>query len=138
MLPKTHAILGFIFSTLSYFTFPITIFQAILIFLSSFLIDFDHYWFYVKKTKDWNLKRASNWKVYLSKKHKPIMHIFHTIEFIILIIILSFFWNIFLFILIGMLFHSILDIIDLIYRKVINIREFSLIRYLIRDKINYL
>ena len=65
------------------------------------------------------------------------MMIFHSIEFMIFIGILSFYFNFFLFIFIGMLFHSILDIIDLINRDMLKAREFSLIRYLILNKKRY-
>lgn len=136
MLPKWHILLGAIFSILIYFLFHITIFQAILIFLASFLIDFDHYLFSIKRTNSLNLKKAYYWHKSIPKNHKPIMHIFHTIEFMIVVAILSFFFNLFLYILIGMLFHSILDIISMIYNKNFNCREFSFIRYLLKDK-NY-
>ena len=63
--------------------------------------------------------------------HKPITMIFHTIEFLIFVIILSLYFNFVLFILIGILFHSTLDLIDLYKKKMIKCREFSLIRYLV-------
>ena len=61
--------------------------------------------------KNQNLKKISK------QKHKPRMDIFHTIEFLVLIVFLSFYFNFFLFILIGMLFHSILDIIDMTHNS---------------------
>lgn len=137
MLPKTHIILGVIFSILIYFLLNITIFQASLIFLSSVLIDFDHYMFIIQKKKIWNLKKAYFWHKGLPKDHKTIMHIFHTIEFMILVFLLSFFWTGFLYILVGMLFHSLLDLADLFYNYRFEVREFSLIRYLIRSKDKY-
>jgi len=137
MLPKFHIILGAIFSALMYYLLQITLFQTILIFFASILIDFDHYLFYVQETKKWSLQKAYNWKIYRQKKHKPIMMIFHTIEFLILVFILSFVWKGFGFILIGLVFHSIFDMIQLGYEKKLYIREFSLIRFLLRDKKNY-
>lgn len=134
MLPKYHILSGFLFAYIIYWFSSITIFQATLIFLSAVLIDFDHYTFYVQKKKDWSLKNAYLWHKALPKKHKPVMHPLHAIEFIILVTILSFYFNVFFFILIGMLFHSILDIIDMFYNHKIGIREFSLIRYLILRK----
>ena len=120
MLPKYHALLGFVFTYIFYWFTSITIFQASLIFLASVLIDFDHYIWYVQRKKDYSLKKSYIWlkKNLHFKKPKPVMMIFHTIECIILIGILSFYFNIFLFILIGMLFHSILDVIDLINRNI--------------------
>jgi len=133
MLPKTHIILGFVFSYILYWFTSITIFQAILIFLSAVLIDFDHYLWYALRKKDYSLKKAYFWhkKNLHSKNHKPIMHIFHTVEFHIFTALLIFTWQGFLFIFIGMLFHSILDLIDLINRNLLSVREFSLVRYLV-------
>jgi hypothetical protein len=137
MLPKTHILLGIIFSVLVYFLFHLTIFQASLILLASVLIDVDHYMFIVKRKKIWNLKKAYYWHKTLPKDHKTMMHIFHTIEFMFLVLIISYFWNLFFFIFIGMLFHSILDLIDLFYNCKFGVREFSCIRYILRDKDKY-
>ena len=136
MLPKTHIILGAIFSAIILLIFQITIIESILIFLASFLIDVDHYLFYVFREKNYSLKKAYTWHGAMEKNHRPIMHIFHSIEFLILLGILSFFWKDFLFILIGILFHSALDIGSMLYDKNFA-REMSLLRYLIRDKKNY-
>ena len=132
MLPKTHAILGAIFSILVYFIFHISLLNTFLIFFASVFIDFDQYIFYVQKKNDFSLKNAYNFlKKETQKKHKTMLHIFHTLEFMILIFILSFFWQGFLFIFIGMMFHSALDIGDFIYHKKYSVREHFLIRYLI-------
>jgi len=60
--------------------------------------------------------------------------IFHTIEFHIFVGLLSFIWHGFFFILIGMIFHSVCDLISLIYERRLRVREFSLIKYLILGK----
>jgi len=138
MFPKYHIIFGLFFSVLVYLIFSITLFQTILIFLSSFLIDFDHYLWAANRTKSLKLKKNYNhFKKICNGNHKPIMAVFHTVEFIILVLILSFFYNPFLFILIGMLFHSIIDIVYFIIGGKFRVREFSLIKYLISDKNNY-
>ena len=137
MLPKTHIILGAIFSVLIYFIFQITLFQASLILFASIFIDVDHYVFYVSRKKNFNLKKAYYWHKGLPKNHKTIMHIFHTLEFMILILILSFFWNGFFFIFIGMVFHSALDLIDIFYNYKFGVRELSFIRYILRSKDKY-
>jgi len=135
MLPKWHILFGAIFSLIFYKISPqINIFQASLIFLSSVLIDFDHYLWVIKRKGYFNLKTAYYWHKSLPLRHKPIMEIFHTIEFIIFILILSYFFKIFYFILVGMLFHSLLDLIEIIYHKRGKCREFSLIRFLILRK----
>lgn len=137
MLPKKHALLGIIFSILIYFIFKITYFEAFLIFFASVFIDFDHYIWYIIKKKDFSLKKNYNLLKFLEKPPRPIMVVFHTIEFILLVFVLSFFFNFLFFILIGMIFHSILDVIDMQYKGILNLREFSLIRYLVRDKKKY-
>jgi hypothetical protein len=132
MLPKTHAILGAVFSIIICFIFHISFFNAFLIFFASVFIDFDHYIWYVHRKKSFSLKNAYNLlKKESKKKHKPMLHIFHTLEFMILVFILSFFWQGFLFIFIGMIFHSALDIGNFIYEGKYSAREHFLIRYLI-------
>ena len=135
MLPKAHIFYGAIFSIILYLI-GLSPFNSILIFLSSFLIDFDHYLWYVLKKKDFNLKKAFYFLKEMEKK-KPMMMVFHTFEFILLILILSFFFNPFLFILMGMLFHSLLDLIDLKYNNEMRFREFWFTRYLLSEKSNY-
>lgn len=136
MLPKTHIIFGAIFSILMYYLFHTTIFQASLIFLASFLIDFDHYAWYVNKKREFSLKKA-----YFHLKNvrptKPTMMFFHTVEFLLIVFLISFLWQGFLFILIGMLFHSILDIIQMAHDNEIYYREFFLTNYLLSDKSDY-
>ncbi|VVB78729.1 Uncharacterised protein [uncultured archaeon] len=136
MLPKTHIIFGAIFSLIAYYFLSLDYLQSSLIFVSSFLIDFDHYMWYVNKKKDFSLKNSY---YYLKKVrlNKPVMMIFHTIEFLFLVLLLSFLWNGFLFILIGMLFHSVLDIIQMAYEGELEYREFFLTCYLLSEKSNY-
>ena len=132
MLPKYHLILGLIFSSLLYWLLSLTIFQTILVLLSSILIDVDHYLWYANRKKDISLKNSYFYLKKLSEKlKKPIIMLFHTIEFHILIGLLSFIWIGFFYILIGMIFHSISDLLYLGNKNMLYIREFSLIRYFI-------
>lgn len=134
MLPKTHIILGAIFTIVLYFSYTRNIFALVIIFLSTFLFDVDHYLFYVNKKKDYSLKNAFNFYINLGKFHKPVMNIFHTLEFILLLGLLGYINDIFFFAVIGLVFHSILDILYLNYEHRLFVREFSLIRYLILKK----
>lgn len=139
MLPKWHILLGLFFSVILFLFFKVSLFYCIIVFLASVLIDFDHYLLYAKRKKDGDLKKCYEWNLMLPSKHKKIVHIFHTMEFLIFILLLSLFHQIFLFVFIGLLFHSILDIIELIINSALYIREFSLIRYLLtKDKSKYL
>ena len=145
MLPKTHIILGAIFSLLIYFFLHLSLFSVILIFLASFFIDFDHYLWYIYKKKSLNLKNAYNWFkkkrekwTKLSKKereiYKRVYLVFHSVEFWIVLLALSFINKIFLFILIGVLFHIIIDYIEIIYTKEKLYSKFSLIYIYFKNK----
>ena len=125
MFPKTHIILGFFLSLILYLIFPqINLLEALLIFLSSFLIDFDHYIYYIYKEKDFSLKNSINWFKQRSKKVKSLLkqkrkklstgfYLFHGIETLLISFLLGFFFNtLFYFVFIGILFHLILDQIE--------------------------
>ena len=135
MLPRNHIYLGLIFSIIIYLYTPASYFQASLVFFASFLIDFDHYVWYVLRKKDFSLKNAYYFLKGISGYHKPTMMFIHTIEFHIFTGLLIFFWSGFFFVLLGMVFHSILDIFS---HMKLSCREFSLIKYIILDKEKYL
>ena len=127
MRPKQHIILGLIFAAVFLLLFPqIGWTGFLIIILSSVLIDVDHYLFYVWYKKDYSLRNSYRWFVKkdmefrnLSKKQKKKIKFFpiilHGLEALFILIILSFFSKIFLYILVGFLFHGFLDIIYLIY-----------------------
>ena len=130
MLPKWHTLLGFLFSYIIYWFTSITIFQASLILFAAIFIDVDHYTWYVLKKKDWNFKNA-----YYTLKNEERMTrklmIFHTIEFHIFVGLLSLIWAGFFYILIGMIFHSLIDIADLTRHNELKYRVFSLTKAMI-------
>lgn len=126
MYPKQHIIFGFIFSFILFLISPeqIGIFGASIIFFSSFLIDVDHYIYYLIKNKSFSLLKAFN---YFSDARKKYMKLsfekrreyysgwcfFHGLEWIILFIILGVFvFKYFLFVAIGFAFHLCLDWIE--------------------------
>ena len=129
MLPKTHILIGFVVSLAIFLLFPqIGWFYALIIFLSSFLIDFDHYLWYVFKKKDWSVTRAISWmhkkrdfllslSVQQRNQYQVAVMIFHGVEGLALVALLIFVHEIFLFVLIGMLIHLALDLIELYYLK---------------------
>jgi len=138
MLPKAHALFGVVFSLILYFIFNIGLTNSLIVFLSSILIDVDHYLHYLISKRDSNLKNAFYWNKKLPLRHKPIMHILHSVEFLVILAIFSFFFPILTFILLGFIFHSILDLIDMAAHKEIGGREFFLSRYILSDKSKYL
>lgn len=124
MFPKHHIILGAIFAILILIVFPSTpIYGAILIFFSSFLIDFDHYIAYVFLKKDFSLKNSvyfytvTQSRIAKEERKRGIkrpgpFQIFHTLEFHLFVLILGLLvWKPFIYIFIGMAFHTFLDII---------------------------
>ncbi len=128
MYPKYHIILGFIFTIIIYLFFPsINFMYLTIIFLSSFLIDLDHYLFYVYSKKDFNLKNAYKWFDNHSKKFKSMnlsqrnyhyvqLFFFHGIEILLILLILGFMVSqIFLLIFAGFVFHLTLDLIHQLF-----------------------
>ena len=128
MLVKYHITLGAIISIILYLIFQLTILQTFIIFLSSVLIDVDHYLVYIFNKKNLSLnnarkyflERRKKWIQLVPKEKQKIKRhilIFHGIEFLIILLALSFYNPIFIFILIGVSIHLILDYIDLIHHK---------------------
>ena len=126
MLPKYHLFIGFIASILIYFLFNITLFQTAIVFISSLLIDIDHYLLYIFRKKDFSLinsikyfkERRKRWllmKPEKRKHHKRAIFIFHGIEFWLLLVIISIYFNLIWFVLLGILIHIFLDYLDIIY-----------------------
>lgn len=125
MYPKQHIILGAAFAFILFLTLnSITPLGALIIFFASFLIDADHYLLYIIETKDFSMRcsiaRAYNFCQQIGMKYESLpkekvknVYVpvcwFHGIEFIILLIILSFLSKLFLFVLIGVLFHFFVD-----------------------------
>ncbi len=123
MLPQTHFVLGIVFVAVIFLIFPsVGIMNATIILAASVLIDIDHYFYYIYKTKKLSLIKAYEWHRGLHKKCKAIpkekkseVHfgtcVFHGIEVLMLLFALGFFVsNIFYFIFIGFTFHLITDL----------------------------
>src|SRR3989344_8569317 len=128
MLPKYHIIIGALASLLLYYIIPLTLIQTAIIFLSSFLIDIDHYIIYIIMHKDWSLKNAQKHffnmrekgiktSVEERKKYKRYIFIFHGIEFWLVLLIISKYIPLIIFVLYGFAIHIFLDYIDCIYFK---------------------
>ena len=141
MLPKYHIILGAVFSAVVWFLFPgVAWYSITLIFLSSFLIDFDHYMCSVLKNKSLSLSKALKYYYKLNEagdkefkigiKRKGDFHVFHTVEFHAFVLITGLFFQPFLFIFMGMVFHSLMDLIDLSFKERLYRREFLLTNWI--------
>ena len=137
MLPRGHIISGIILILAVFILSPqINFIYLALLFLASFLIDFDHYTASVLKTKRWGLKNAldyNNKKMIEEKKEKAKgikakddFHFFHTVEFHVFVGFLSVLWIGFFYVFVGMVYHSLLDIFSLIRGGSFHRREFFL------------
>ncbi|MFH1607542.1 MAG: hypothetical protein ABIA78_00220 [archaeon] len=125
MFVKQHVILGGLFALALFLFFPeIGLINTSLIFLSSVLIDVDHYLYYVHKRKNWSLKKAHKWFV-INVEEKLIVipktqrsrfyggfFFLHGIEFLIISFLLIFLSKYFLFIFTGGTFHLLFDIVE--------------------------
>lgn len=141
MLPRWHIFLGAIFTISLYFLFPQTnLLNLLLIFLASFLIDFDHYVASVIKTRRLSLTHSFDYhrkalKQEIAEKKKGIrkrgdFHFFHTVEFHLLLGVIGIFFSPIFYIFIGMVFHSLLDLLSLAYTDRIYRREYFLFNWL--------
>lgn len=140
MLPYRH----FIVSLIIVFILIILNFQwwqVALFFITAFFIDVDHYIYFICKKGSWNLKKAYHYFYNLNKQLKKrkkkleLLMIFHNIETLILLIVLSFFlFNVFFPILLGIIIHYILDIVTMLTCKEKKYkRALSLIYYIIKN-----
>ena len=126
MQPKWHLLYSFTFVYLLVYFFNFSLLGASLVFLSAIFIDLDHVLIYFIKTKNLNPKKFWSWsvkkgesirKLSLSERAnlKYSQFILHGIEFVLLLVIFSILNKLFIFILVGILFHLVLDLINLYY-----------------------
>lgn len=125
MLPKTHILINLAISLiLSYY---LDWYLVLIFFLSSVLIDFDHYLYYIVQENKYSLKGAYDWFLVKQnklkklsykerKKHLRQIWIFHGIEPLALVYVLSIYYPLAIFIFYGFLVHLIEDL--LVARKV--------------------
>ena len=124
MLPYEHLIVGVIFTVILFFINPsIGFLGALLIVLSTVLVDIDHYIFYAIKKRDLSLINAYKWYQsnrvkthHLSKKEKSKIyfgfHFLHGIEIFAIIYLLYAYINpIFLYIMMGYSLHFFADLL---------------------------
>lgn len=145
MLPRWHILFGAILTGIIYLLVPnLSWIYLVILFFSTFLIDFDHYVVAVSRTKKIGLfnsfeyfkqkekEHRDNLKKGIVKKEKGDFMIFHTIEAHLVVLIIGLFFTPFLYVFFGMLFHSLLDLIELASNKTIYHREFFFINWLRR------
>ena len=125
---KWHILIGFVISYILIQFFDFSLFAGAIIFLSSWLIDIDHYLWYSIEMKDWNPLNAIKWynksipkwfslTLKERSRFKQGVFICHGILFWIILVALSFLHKIFLWILIGVAIHVVADWVDLYKRN---------------------
>jgi hypothetical protein len=133
MIPRWHVLWGLIFTAVVwYFSPQLSIFYIVLLFLSTFLMDFDHYANSAIKTKNLSLFKSFKYHDKLREiedrekakgiRNRGPFHPFHTVEFHMLVALLGLLWIGFFYIFLGMIFHSLLDLFwlmnqDRFYRR---------------------
>jgi len=117
MKPTTHLFSVLLFTLLGLYYLPgFTWIHAFWLFIGGFGIDFDYYLFYVYTTKNYNLKKVFH-HYYTHKKDNHQLRLFHTIEFITIMIISTHYLTFTHYLLIGMSIHLLMDWFDLIIIK---------------------
>ncbi|MBI2653773.1 hypothetical protein HYX02_03080 [Candidatus Woesearchaeota archaeon] len=137
MKPLTHLFASAIIAAALY---PMFGWKAILVVASGFLIDIDHYLWYIFKHKNINI--IDCYQYYIDgldkekyKKNLGILLIFHTIEFLLIMTALSFYSDLFLLFTIGLLAHYLLDLIAIYNLAGHLIANHSVINWLLNNKI---
>ncbi|MEK6855278.1 MAG: hypothetical protein AABX73_03580 [Nanoarchaeota archaeon] len=141
MLPRWHIFFGAVFSlVLWFFIRDISLINLALVFLASVLIDFDHYAASVIKTGRLSLIRSFDYHkkneiearkdIARGIRRKGDFHLFHTIEFHLILGILGLYWKGFFYIFIGMVFHSLLDIVSMAQEGSLHRREYFFFNWL--------
>lgn len=146
MMPKWHIFYGGIFSLILFFLFNLTLLEFSILFLSTwFFIDLDLVLLFVIREKSINpflfwergKEVRAKWISLGQEKQKKFKYsprLFHSIEFCFFLILLQFFNKVFLWILIGFVFHLILDYMDQLSRGEEIIGKFSLFLTIRRNK----
>lgn len=125
---------------LAFILYPIFKYNALIVLIGGFLIDIDHYLWYIFKFKKFSLKdcyyycgvlaRNDNWRSVSGS-----LLIFHTIEFLFLMVVLSFYFKSILIFTIGLLLHYIMDFIWYFYVIKRFVLNHSIILWFIKNKI---
>ncbi|MDO8555665.1 MAG: hypothetical protein Q7R96_00650 [Nanoarchaeota archaeon] len=116
MKPAVHflSMVLFIIGILNHY--PQLEWQALWFFIGGFCIDFDYYLFYVYTTKKYNIKGML--KHYNDHRNdNGQIRIFHTVEFVLLMLTGSVYYTFISYVFIGMTIHLLLDIFHLVVIK---------------------
>ena len=127
MLPKTHFLLGLVFSLL---LLPVIGWNSLIVLAATVLIDVDHYLIYVFRKKNFSLRKAFYYFFNNEFGENRVLCAFHTIEFWTVLLMLSFFYKPFFYALLGITFHFFLDSFNVGKGR----KKHSLIKHLLEKK----
>ena len=112
--------------------------EILLFAAGSVLIDVDHYLLYIQRTRSFDIRGMFRYFDELQPIQKTIPYVglclFHTVDFFLLVGILTFFHPVLLPLLAGFLFHFAVDLVDLYRKGVPFIRPFFLLEHAIRRR----
>lgn len=136
-----HPLIHFITSlALFLILIPFYGYNALFVFISGFLADLDHFYYYYLKFKKIEVKKAINYFLDIPKRNayselQERMFIFHSVELLVLCIILSFYLKAFTIITLGLLLHYALDLAheQFVVKKQVKHRSYILKRLLSKD-----
>lgn len=115
--------------------YPLVGIGALYFFLGSILIDLDHCIEYASKFERFSVGGMFAFYNGLKEPMRYLgLSLFHTLEFLILVLILSFFFSWLWFVWLGMIFHWALDMVTLYNPNASCCRALSIIEYIIRIK----
>lgn len=118
---------------------PVLEYQELVLFaVGAVLIDVDHYFLYIQRRRDFSVRGMFRYFEELQPIQKNIPYIglclFHTVDFLLALLLLSRFYPLFWPLLAGALFHFVLDLIDLKRKGILFIRPYFLVEHLIRRR----
>ena len=125
-------------SVLAAVLYPLFGWDVLLIPAGGVLIDVDHYFWYIYKYKSFNLVKSYRFYVKNIKANDfnnviGILLIFHTIEFFLIMVLLSFYLKIAFIFTIGLISHYLLDLIFLYSVPKRFITNHSIIWWLVKN-----
>ncbi|MBI2662433.1 hypothetical protein HYX11_03160 [Candidatus Woesearchaeota archaeon] len=113
-------------------------YQSLIVIVGGFLIDVDHYLAYIIERKDMNLVKAYKFNRYEKTSVNGFINVFHTIEFWVVCAIFSFYVEIMVMFVMGLILHMLLDIISCYINHCLLFKRWSLIATMISgfDNVN--
>jgi len=124
---KNHFLLGLLLATFLWFTQKTDLKDLILLVQSTVLIDMDHFIIYIRQKKRFSLGHYIKEQRHYLKLQKPRFYMFHKIEIVLLLFLLSSFLPVLKFVSIGVAFHIFLDMLIYVrhHRSLRRMRTYS-------------